>query len=124
MLYFTGDGDDDFALFPPSDPLDHLCVSDEPPPPTVAAMGPPSLSPPPLPPPLSDGSSSPGDAPNCRHQGLLLPPDFELRESDVPGGGTGVWSRRRVAAGERFGPAHQEEPGACHPDSAHSWEVG
>lgn len=119
-----GDGDDEFALYP-SDILDDVCGSDGDP--VVSS----ALAEDPASPPLSDDEASPQDQLSFQHQGFFLPQedeltiplDFELRESAVPGGGLGIWSRRRVNVGERFGP-YEGEHRPCLRDPTQGWEVG
>ncbi|KAG7267561.1 hypothetical protein CRUP_006467 [Coryphaenoides rupestris] len=127
----TSDGDNDFTLYA-SDILEQMCSSDgdpapPPPPPSALADDPPS----PL--ASGDETSAPEERPpSYRHpevymhgdeeeeeeeeveeveeeeddddEDLHVPPDFELRESSVPGAGLGVWSVVRLENGERFGP--------------------
>uniref|UniRef100_A0A4W5JXP1 MDS1 and EVI1 complex locus n=1 Tax=Hucho hucho TaxID=62062 RepID=A0A4W5JXP1_9TELE len=121
------DNGEDFALYP-SDVLDDVCVSDG------DHAAPPSAPP-------ADDSPSPGfsaddDAsplePSPFHSALYMPqdempipPDFQLRQSGVPGvgGGLGIWARRTVDVGERFGP-YVGEQRACLRDPTQGWEVG
>ncbi|KAL6116321.1 uncharacterized protein ACO6RY_00962 [Pungitius sinensis] len=120
----TSDCDDDFALYPP-DILDDVCGSDvDPTPPSALAEYPTS-------PPLSEDEASPRHPLSFHHPGifspqeeLTVPLDFELRESSVAGGGgPGIWSRRRVNVGERFGP-YEGEHMPCLRDPTRGWEVG
>ena len=120
----TGDGDDEFALSP-SDMLDDVCASDGDPTPSSALADDPAS------PPLSDDDASPlQDHLSFQHPSMYLPQedlpiplDFELRESAVPGGGLGIWSRRRVNVGERFGPYEGEHMPFLR-DPTQGWEVG
>ncbi|KAL7401262.1 hypothetical protein ABVT39_025629 [Epinephelus coioides] len=117
----TSDGDDEFALYP-SDILDDVCGSDGDPTPSSA------LAEDPASPPLSDDDASPQDHLSFHHpiflppEDLPIPLDFELRESAVPGGGLGIWSRRRVNVGERFGP-YEGEHMPCLRDPTQGWEI-
>ncbi|XP_068173029.1 histone-lysine N-methyltransferase MECOM isoform X4 [Antennarius striatus] len=118
----TSDGDDEIALYP-SDVLDDVCGSDGDPAPSSALVEDPAS------PSLSDYESSPQDPLSFQHQSIFLhqqyltvPLDFELRESAVSGGGLGIWSRRRVAAGERFGPYEGEHRPSLR-DSTQGWEI-
>ncbi|CAB1435677.1 unnamed protein product [Pleuronectes platessa] len=116
----TGDGDDEFALYS-SDLLDDVCGSDGDPTPSSALVEDP------VSPLLSDDESSPQDPLSFQHpsffcpEELTIPLDFELRESVVPGGGLGIWSRRQVNAGERFGP-YEGERRPCLRDPTQGWE--
>ncbi|XP_034723652.1 histone-lysine N-methyltransferase MECOM-like [Etheostoma cragini] len=119
----TSDGDDEFALHP-SDILDDVCGSEGDPTPSLA------LAEDPVSPLLSDDDASPQDLLSYQHPSIFLPHedlpiplDFELRESTVPGGGFGIWSRRRVNVGERFGPYEGEHMPCLH-DPTQGWEVG
>ncbi|XP_041731871.2 histone-lysine N-methyltransferase MECOM-like isoform X14 [Coregonus clupeaformis] len=120
----TSNGED-FALYP-SDVLDDVCVSDGDP------AAPPS--PPPAEDPPSPGFSADDDSPlepSLFHSALYMPqdelpvpPDFQLRQSGVPGGGggLGIWARRTVDVGERFGP-YVGEQRACLRDPTQGWEI-
>ncbi|XP_034024020.1 LOW QUALITY PROTEIN: histone-lysine N-methyltransferase MECOM [Thalassophryne amazonica] len=118
----TSDGDDEFVLYPP-DILDDVCGSDgDPTPSSVMAEDPAS-------PPLSDDEASPQEAFLFQHpsffapqEELAIPLDFELRESTVPGSGMGIWSRRKVDIGERFGP-YVGDYGPCLRDPTQSCEI-
>lgn len=101
-----------------------MCGSDGDPAPSSA------LAEDPASPLLSDDDSSPQDTLSFQHQSIFLPQedltvplDFELRESAVPGGGLGIWSRRRVNVGERFGPYEGEQRPSLR-DPTQGWEVG
>ncbi|XP_029301430.1 histone-lysine N-methyltransferase MECOM isoform X7 [Cottoperca gobio] len=118
----TGDGDDEFALYP-SDILDDVCVSDGDPTSSSA------LAEDPASPSLSDDEASPQDPLSFQHPGIFLPQedlpiplDFELRESAVPGGGLGIWSHRRANIGERFGPYEGEHMPYLR-DPTQGWEI-
>ncbi|XP_037324139.2 histone-lysine N-methyltransferase MECOM isoform X3 [Pungitius pungitius] len=120
----TSDCDDDFALYPP-DILDDVCGGSDvdPAPPSALAEYPTS-------PPLSEDEASPRHPLSFHHPGifspqeeLTVPLDFELRESSVAGGGgPGIWSRRRVNVGERFGP-YEGEHMPCLRDPTRGWEI-
>lgn len=122
-LSFTGDGDEEFALYH-SDILDDVCGSDGDPAPSSALAEDPGS------PLLSDEDSSAQDTLSFRHQSIFLPQedlsvplDFDLRESAVPGSGLGIWSRRRITVGERFGPYEGEHRPSLR-DPTRGWEVG
>lgn len=123
FLSLSGDGDDKIPLYP-SDILDDVCGSDGDPTPSSAL--PEDLASP----SLSDDESSPQDHLSFQHQSIFFPQedlsipfDFELRESTVPSGGLGIWSRRKVNVGERFGP-YEGEHRPCLQDPTQGWEVG
>ncbi|KAA0702182.1 Zinc finger protein 16 [Triplophysa tibetana] len=120
-----GDGED-FSLFSSDDLEEVGRVSDADPAPLAAAKDLPS-------PGLSYEAVSPF-APSpflpSFHTSMYLageglesvPPDFEIRESDVSKGTLGVWARRHLEVGERLGP--YEGPLRHRPESAtQAWEV-
>uniref|UniRef100_A0A669CHJ5 MDS1 and EVI1 complex locus n=1 Tax=Oreochromis niloticus TaxID=8128 RepID=A0A669CHJ5_ORENI len=116
------DGDDEIPLYP-SDILDDVCGSDGDPTPSSALPEDPAS------PSLSDDESSPQDHLSFQHQSIFFPQedlsipfDFELRESTVPSGGLGIWSRRKVNVGERFGP-YEGEHRPCLQDPTQGWEI-
>ncbi|XP_004561443.1 MDS1 and EVI1 complex locus protein EVI1 isoform X12 [Maylandia zebra] len=118
----TSDGDDKIPLYP-SDILDDVCGSDGDPTPSSALPEDPGS------PSLSDDESSPQDHLSFQHQSIFFPQedlsipfDFELRESTVPSGGLGIWSRRKVNVGERFGP-YEGEHRPCLQDPTQGWEI-
>ncbi|RVE64584.1 hypothetical protein OJAV_G00127370 [Oryzias javanicus] len=116
----TGDCDDNFALYP-ADILDDICGSDGDPALSLA------LAEDPASPPFSDDESSLQNHISFQHRFLpqedgTIPLDFELRESTVAGGGLGIWSRRKVNVGERFGP-YEGEHKPCLQDPSQGWEV-
>ncbi|CAI5694228.1 unnamed protein product [Oreochromis niloticus] len=118
----TSDGDDEIPLYP-SDILDDVCGSDGDPTPSSALPEDPAS------PSLSDDESSPQDHLSFQHQSIFFPQedlsipfDFELRESTVPSGGLGIWSRRKVNVGERFGP-YEGEHRPCLQDPTQGWEI-
>ncbi|XP_029570792.1 histone-lysine N-methyltransferase MECOM isoform X1 [Salmo trutta] len=121
----TSNGED-FALYP-SDVLDDVCVSDGDP------AAPPSA--PPAEDHPSPGFSADDDAsplePSPFHSALYMPqdelpvpPDFQLHQSGVPGIGgiLGIWARRTLDVGERFGP-YVGEQRACLRDPTQGWEI-
>nr|KAF6507374.1 PR/SET domain 16 [Rousettus aegyptiacus] len=64
---------------------------------------------------------SPYEAPVYIPEDIPIPPDFELRESSVPGAGLGVWAKRRMEPGERFGP-YMVAPRATLKEADFGWE--
>ncbi|XP_017279502.1 histone-lysine N-methyltransferase MECOM isoform X12 [Kryptolebias marmoratus] len=111
----TSDGDDDFALYP-ANILDDICGSN----------GDPTLTSTLAEDPLSDDELSPQSVQQpsvfLTQTDVTIPLDFELRESAVPGAGLGIWSRRKVNTGERFGP-YEGEHSPCLQDPTQGWEI-
>lgn len=116
--FFPGEGDDDFTMYS-SDILDDVCGSDGDPEPSPAPAEDP------MSPLLSDDEASSQDALSFQHPNIYLniPTDFELRESLVPGRGLGIWSRRKIKVGERYGPYVGEQRSFLE-DPSQGWEVG
>ncbi|XP_049323343.1 MDS1 and EVI1 complex locus protein EVI1-A isoform X7 [Astyanax mexicanus] len=117
----TGD-EGDFPLFP-SDVLEELGgVSDGDPIPLVTGNNLPSPN------RLTEGDSpaEPSNFSTSFHTPVWkeepsAPPDFELRESGVSPGNMGVWSRRRLEVGEKFGP-YEGTPNHGGPHHAYGCE--
>ncbi|XP_033084522.1 histone-lysine N-methyltransferase PRDM16-like [Trachypithecus francoisi] len=64
---------------------------------------------------------SPYEAPVYIPEDIPIPPDFELRESSIPGAGLGVWAKRKMEAGERLGPC-VVVPRAAAKETDFGWE--
>ncbi|XP_011481121.1 MDS1 and EVI1 complex locus protein EVI1 isoform X4 [Oryzias latipes] len=118
----TSDCDDNYALYP-ADILDDICGSDGDPALSLA------LAEDPASPSFSDDESSLQHHISFQQSGSYspqedgtIPLDFELRESAVPGGGLGIWSRRKVKVGEHFGP-YEGEHKPCLQDPSQGWEI-
>ncbi|KAF6110853.1 PR/SET domain 16 [Phyllostomus discolor] len=64
---------------------------------------------------------SPYEAPVYIPEDIPVPPGFELRESSVPGAGLGIWAKKRMEVGERFGP-YMGAPRATLKEADFGWE--
>lgn len=128
FLCFTwaDDGDDKYAG-QPTDVLDDACGSDgDPVPSSGLAEDPSSLS-------LSEEEVSPHRLASIQQQqptnmflpqeNLTIPLDFELQQSAVLRGALGIWTRRSLYIGERFGPYLGERTLSLK-DPTQGWQVG